>query len=60
MYCFFFLLILSTGSTDQRIPDEREATRIPVDIVAVSVRLQGRRNAKIRERGGRRAGLAEH
>jgi hypothetical protein len=45
---------------DQRVQDKRGATRIPVDHIAVSLLVQRRRSANVRERKCRRAGVVEH
>lgn len=46
--------------TDQRVRNDRGATRIPVDHVAVSLLVQGRRSTNVREGKRRRAGIVEH
>jgi len=45
---------------DQRIQNERNPTRVPVDYATVPMCLQRRRSTKVRERKRRRDGIIEH
>jgi len=45
---------------DQRIQNERDPTRVPVDYAAIPMCLQRRRSTKVRERKRRRDGIIEH